>query len=69
MLNVEIVEKGNLDRTARKNDARLLNVQKPTRNPVSQTKHGGIANNYMWGKGFSSGVIQPHWCENLTAQS
>ena len=28
MLNVEIVEKGNLDRTARKNDARLLNVQK-----------------------------------------
>ena len=27
-LNVEIVEKGNLDRTARKNDARLLNVQK-----------------------------------------
>ena len=28
VLNVEIVEKGNLDRTARKNDARLLNVQK-----------------------------------------
>ena len=28
MLNVEIVEKGNLNRTARKNDARLLNVQK-----------------------------------------
>ena len=28
MLNVEIVEKGNLDRTARKNDAHLLNVQK-----------------------------------------
>ena len=28
MLNVEIVEKRNLDRTARKNDARLLNVQK-----------------------------------------
>ena len=27
-LNVEIAEKGNLDRTARKNDARLLNVQK-----------------------------------------
>ena len=26
--NVEIVEKGNLVRTARKNDARLLNVQK-----------------------------------------
>ena len=26
VLNVEIVEKGNLDRTARKNDARLLNV-------------------------------------------
>ena len=28
VLNVEIVEKGNLDRTARKNDAHLLNVQK-----------------------------------------
>ena len=28
MLNVEIVEKRNLDRTARKNDARLLDVQK-----------------------------------------
>ena len=28
MLNVEIVEKGNLDRMARKNDAHLLNVQK-----------------------------------------
>ena len=28
VLNVEIVEKGNLDRTARKNDAVLLNVQK-----------------------------------------
>ena len=28
VLNVEIVEKENLDRTARKNDARLLNVQK-----------------------------------------
>ena len=27
-LNVEIVEKGNLDRTAGKNDAHLLNVQK-----------------------------------------
>ena len=28
MLNEEILEKGNLDRTARKTDARLLNVQK-----------------------------------------
>ena len=28
VLNVETVEKGNLDRTARKNDARLLDVQK-----------------------------------------
>ena len=28
VLNVEIVEKGNLDRTARKNDVRLVNVQK-----------------------------------------
>ena len=28
MLNVEIVEKGNLDRMARKNDMHLLNVQK-----------------------------------------
>ena len=28
VLNVEIMEKGNLDRTARKNDAVLLNVQK-----------------------------------------
>ena len=28
VLNVEIVEKGNLDRTAGKNGARLLNVQK-----------------------------------------
>ena len=28
VLNVELVEKGNLDRTARKNDMCLLNVQK-----------------------------------------
>ena len=28
VLNVEIVEKGNLDRTARKNDARLLTLHK-----------------------------------------
>ena len=41
-----------------------------TRNPVSQAKHGGIANSYIWGKWFSFGVIQPHslWkrdCSNL----
>ena len=39
VLNVEIVEKGNLDSTARKNDANLLSVQKLITTAPAATLH------------------------------